>query len=114
MSKKDDFRSFIKTKPELIDYVNSGEMTWQKFYEIYDLYGNDRSAWDKYSSSKIVSNVPKIGDLVKNIDVDSIQSHINTAQKALSFIQELTTKAPSENISKIPSSPRPINKFFED
>ena len=36
--KKDDFKNFVRTKPELIKYVKNGEMTWQKFYEIYDLY----------------------------------------------------------------------------
>ena len=119
MTKKEEFKSFVKTKPELIDYVNNGDMTWQKFYEIYDLYGDDRSVWDKYpkiiSSGLNNNSLSKLTDLVKNIDIDSIQGHINTAQKALGFIQDLTTKNPTSNIvSKGPSIPRPINKFFED
>ena len=118
MSKKEEFKEFVKTKPELASYVNNGEMTWQKFYEMYDLYGDDRSVWDKFS--KVVNpgtnaSLSGLTDLVKNIDLNSIQSHINTAQKALGFIQELTTKnAASKVISKGPTVPRPINKFFED
>ena len=29
--KHDEFKNFVKTKPELIKYVQSGEMTWQNF-----------------------------------------------------------------------------------
>ncbi len=116
MTKKEEFKEFVKTKPELADYVNKGEMTWQKFYELYDLYGNDRSIWSKFG--KMLPNNSSLSgltDLVKNIDLNSIQSHINTAQKALGFIQELTSKNAAGNIiSKGPTVPRPINKFFED
>ena len=39
MDKKEEFKTFIKDKEFLIDKVNNGETTWQKLYEIYDLYG---------------------------------------------------------------------------
>lgn len=119
MASKDAFKEFVKARPVLADYVNKGDMTWQKFYEMYDLYGEDRSIWDKYqtfaASTSNGTNLNKLSDLVKNVDMDSIQSHINTAQKALGFIQDLTTKDASKIISpKGPITPRPINKFFED
>jgi hypothetical protein len=114
MTKKEEFKEFVRTKPELADYVNSGEMTWQKFYEMYDLYGTDRGVWDKFNKT----NGPSLNglkDLVKNVDLNSIQNHINTAQKALGFIQELTGKgAVGKALPKGPAVPRPINKFFED
>lgn len=118
---KDEFREFVKTKPELIKYVQNGEMTWQKFYELYDLYGTDESVWGKYilnDRSNIVNDISKITDIVKHVDVDSIKNHINTAQKAIDFVQDLTKKNPTpdltNNINKGPVSPRPLNKFFED
>ncbi len=118
MSKKEEFKAFVKTRPELIDYVNKGDMTWQKFYEMYDLYGDDRNVWNKFSKVPSTVQSPSLSgltDLVKNIDLNSIQSHINTAQKALGFIQDLTTKnAAGKIITKGPTVPRPINKFFED
>ena len=47
--------------------------------------------------------------------MDSVQKHINTAQKALGLVQELTTgKAGGASAVKGPLTPRPINKFFED
>ncbi len=119
--KREAFKNFIKNKPELVDYVNDGEMTWQKFYELYDLYGEDEKVWSRYGSTdRNLNNVnlSKITDMVKNVDVDSIKSHINTAQKAIDFVQDLTKKNPTpdltNNLNKGPVSPRPLNKFFED
>ena len=112
MSKKDEFKKFASSHPELNDYVNNGSMTWQKFFEMYDKYL--KSSQTKTNSSLNMSSIPKI---IKNIDMNSIQEHINTAQKALGVIQELTTKNTSSsviNAAKGPTSTRPINKFFED
>ena len=116
MAKKDDFKTFVSKKPELVDYIENGQMSWQKFYELYDIYGEDSSVWDKYhrkSVNESSDGVSKINELFKNVDINSIKEHINTAQKALDFVQELTGKAPSVS-AKTPITPRPLNKFFED
>ena len=42
-----DFKSFVRERPSLANYVNKNEMTWQKFYEMYELYGANNSIWDK-------------------------------------------------------------------
>ena len=111
MSKLDDFKSFVSTKPELSSYVKNGQMTWQKFYELYDLYGTDDRVWKDYSSTSD-NNLNTIKDMIKNVDMESIKEHINTAQKALDIVQELTGK--STTPSSIATTPRPLNKFFED
>ena len=117
--KQEEFKNFVRTKPELIKYVQNGEMTWQKFYELYDLYGTDESIWNKYilrDRSGVEDSISKITNMVKNVNVDSIKSHINTAQKAIDFVSDLTKKNPTsniaENLTKGPVSPRPLNKFF--
>lgn len=120
--KHEEFKNFVRTKPQLIKYVQNGEMTWQKFYELYDLYGEDETVWNKYilnndERSNITDSLSKITNMVKNVDVNSIKSHIDTAQKAIDFVQDLTKKNPSNvttNINKGPVAPRPLNKFFED
>ena len=119
--KNEAFKNFVRTKPELIKYVQSGEMTWQKFYELYDLYGEDENVWNKYilniDRNNVTDSINKITNMVKNVDVNSIKSHINTAQKAIDFVQDLTKKNPqniSSNLNKGPVAPRPLNKFFED
>lgn len=118
---QEEFKNFVRTKPELIKYVRNGEMTWQKFYELYDLYGTDEAVWNKYiisDRSGVGDSISKITEMVKSVDVDSIKSHINTAQKAIDFVSDLTKKNPVPNagevLTKGPVSPRPLNKFFED
>ena len=68
--------------------------------------------------SGVEDSISKITNMVKNVNVDSIKSHINTAQKAIDFVSDLTKKNPTsniaENLTKGPVSPRPLNKFFED
>lgn len=112
---KEEFKKFAKVHPELIEYIKNGEMTWQKFYEIYDIYGEDKEAWKTYSQKN--TNLPNgIQDIISGISAESIKKHIDTAQKAISVVQELTSKSKDQvvkNVGKI-VSPRPINKIFED
>ena len=117
--KSEEFKAFVKTKPELIKYVQNGEMTWQKFYELFDLYGEDEKIWNKYilRNDTEKEGLNKITDIVKNVNIDSIKEHIGTAQKAIDFVTDLTSKNPEkaiESIAKGPEFPRPLNKFFED
>ncbi len=125
MSKKEEFRNFVKTKPELASFVEKGEMTWQKFYELYDLYGEDNEVWNKYKGEdranlNITEGINKITNMVKNVDMNSIKNHINTAQKAIDLVQDFTTKKSADlasnlaSLNKGPAAPRPLNKFFED
>ena len=115
MSKKDDFKEFIRNKPELVQYIKNKDMTMQGFYEIYDVYGDSEEAWKPYLNQE-VSNSPKLTDIMKNLDLDEIQKHINTAQKALGVVGDLTSKGTTEasNLVKGPLMSRPLNKFFED
>ena len=119
MSKKEEFKEFIRNKPELVEYIKNKEMTMQSFYEIYDIYGDNEEAWMPYVRKKIkeeVKSTPKINDIMKNINMDELQKHINTAQKALGVVEELTSKGTTniKDIVKGPLTSRPLNKFFED
>ena len=118
MAKKEEFKEFIKSKPELVDYIKSGDMTWQKFYEIYDIYGDDEEAWKPYlkksTEDTSIISPQKFSEIIKNIKLDDIEKHINTAQKALGVVGDLTSKSTVENAIKGPLTSRPLNKFFED
>ena len=119
MTKIDEFKKFVKGKPNLIKYIENNEMTWQKFYEIYDIYGPDEKIWNKYElkGNGLNDGISKISNIVKSMDMDSIKNHIDTAQKAIDFVQDLTSKnkiKSNANKNIIPKEPRPINKFFED
>ena len=52
MSKKEEFKEFVKKNPSLINHVNNNQMTWQKFYELYDMYGDNNDIWDKYINTR--------------------------------------------------------------
>jgi len=108
---KETFKEFIRNKPELINYVNNGEMTWQKFYELYDLYGDNHEIWNKYTSPKTF----KVTELMDKFNPETLQKHLNNAQKALDIFSEFANKG-TENITNNikPNLERPLNKFFGD
>ena len=119
MSKKEEFKLFVKDHPELIRYIKTGEMTWQKFFEIYSLYEKDDKVWSKYFDNDEEEIIQKdnmsISDLinmVKNVDLDSVQKNITNISKALGLVQSLISK---DEISQTETyTPRPLYKKFED
>ena len=117
MDKKEEFKNFARQHPELLDYIKSKEMSWQNFYEIYDIYGNDQNAWSKYLNAGVPKDTMNVlTEKLKTMDMNSIQEHIKTAQKALNIVSELTgkTETTSPLTASVPKVTRPINKFFED
>lgn len=118
---KEEFKAFVRTKPELVSYVSSGEMTWQKFYEIWNLYGNDEKVWEKYkeknaSESKKTSDsfsFSSLIDSVKKVDMNSVQKGINSMQKAIELLQGLTAGKASGSAANT-YQPRQVFKKFED
>lgn len=123
MDKKEEFKSFVQKHPELVSYIKDKKNTWQDFYEIYDMYGDDKNVWDKYKDESPLNaeesrakstSLAELASLVRNINIDNVQKYINNAQKAINVIQELTSKNPVKTEKVIPKSPRPITKFFGD
>lgn len=122
MATKDEFKLFARKHPELVKYIKNGETSWQKLYEIYDIYGEDNNAWSDYLKNNTENitkttdyNFKSITEKLKNLDFNSIQEHITTAQKALGIVQELTSKGASTTATTAEAiNPRPINKIFED
>ncbi len=117
MDKKENFKLFVSKHPELLGSIKSKEMSWQDYYEIYDIYGEDMNTWNKYfnenKSDRDINQAKKITELTsifKNINMDNIQHYVNNAQKAINIIQELTKKTP-EVVAK---NVRPITKFYGD
>ena len=113
---------FVRNNPKLIKYVKNNEMTWQKFYEIYDIYGDEADVWKKYLSSdceeKVINSATSsIGftDFIywlKTVNLDGLQEGIDNVQRVLGIFQDFAKKDNSfkENEYK----PRPIYKNFED
>lgn len=111
MDKKENFKTFISNHPELLKFVKNKEMTFQDFYEIYDIYGEDEATWSKYfSSSNDDLRIKELGKVLKNINMDSIEHHVNNAQKVIGIIQELTKKTPDITTTV----DNPITKIYGD
>ena len=112
MSKKEEFKEFVRKNPRLITFVKNGEMTWQKFYEIYDIYGENTDAWKNYLEVATTTGVTtSLLDILKNIDLDNVQNGVNSIQRVLGVLQDMTGNKKTESQEY---KPRPIYKSFDD
>ena len=103
MAKIDNFKLFVKNNPNLITYVKNNTMSWQKFYELYDLYGEDNNVWNEYLNKDTTVNTTKteskksnkfsdILDMAKNLDTNKLQDGISSVQKAIGLIGDILVK----------------------
>lgn len=121
---KEEFKAFVRKKPELIDYVNNGDMTWQRFYEQWTLYGEDDAVWSKYKKQnnevkdeKTDSfNISSILETVKKIDMNQVQKGVQNLSKAIDILKGFTTKDAAATAATAATAyqPRQLFKKFED
>ena len=116
---------FVRSHPTLVKYVNNNQMTWQKFYEMYDMYGENHSIWNSYFSNPTLDSVSSspstktttVGDtsikeifnLVKQLDLETVRKGVDGLSKAVSLVQDLTA---SKKMSSYQA--RPLYKHLED
>lgn len=103
MSKKEDFKKFVSNHIEFVDYVKKNNVSWQSLYELYDIYGEDEKIWNKYinQSTKETLSISGLLDTIKNINIDSLEENINSIQKAVSLVEELTKPTKKEENNNI-------------
>lgn len=125
---KETFKQFVRTNPVLATYVNKGEVTWQRFYEMYDLYGENHSVWNQYLShdtrtasesikTTTVKEQSTLGDtsikdifnMVKSMDLDTVKKGVDGLQKAVGLLQEFTGVKKQDQYQA-----RPLYKHLED
>lgn len=120
---KDSFRSFVRNNPNFIYSVKNKKVTWQELYELYDLYGEDKTVFNKYLDESKSSNNNKnssrsafndISNMIKEMDVDKVQSGVTSLQKALSLFSELFASKESGSNGGSGYEPRAVYKRFED
>ena len=123
MTKIDNFKLFVKNNPNLITYVRNNTMSWQKFYELYDLYGEDNNVWNEYLNKDTTVNTTKteskksnkfsdILDMAKNLDTNKLQDGISSVQKAIGLIGDILVKDKKPDASTY--NPRPIYRRIDD
>ncbi len=121
---KESFKSFARGHTELANYVMNGKTSWQRLYELYEIYGENSSIWNDYFSSSSVNAVNKetevselstsLKDLVsniRNIDLDSVQKGITNIQKALGVLKDIGI---GQSSSATTYEPRPLYQHFDD
>ena len=119
---KENFKRFVRSNPNLIYYVNKKEKTWQEFYEMYDIYGENNSIWNKYKEvgdTVSVSDNPKVtvGDtsikdifnMIKKVDLESVRKGAEGLQKAIALVQDLGKPTVNNTYQA-----RPLYQHFED
>lgn len=113
---KMEFKEFVKNNPSLYKYVKNQEMTWQKFYEMFDLYGSDNEVWNDYLKTEQTVTETSSFDLLnwlKKFNLDEIQDGLTSVGRVISVLQDLGTN--KESISNQSTyKPRPLYKHFED
>lgn len=122
--KKEEFKNFVKKHPELISFVKKGDMTWQNFYEIYDLYGEESDGWKGYLNSKVAEEAiaktstgfgtKELISWLKGINLDSLQNGVDSLQRVVGLLSDLGGSKDSSIPKTDEYKPRPIYKHFED
>ena len=115
---KESFTLFVRNYPELSRSVLSNKTTWQQLYELYDMYGEDSSVWDKYifKSSDTVSkasdsSLNELINMIKKVDLNSVQKGVNNIQKTIGLLQDIGIgSSKSEEVYE----PRPLYQKFDD
>lgn len=106
MSKLEEFKKYVKKYPKLINYVKEGKMTWQDFYELYDIYGENDEVWSKYiseSSSMNASNINSNNTNTNNsINTDSVSSDdSNKESKSITSVGDVVKMIKNMDVNKV-------------
>ncbi len=122
---KESFKNFVKSHPELATSVMNHKSTWQDFYELYELYGEKNEVWNSYlgknalagvsSAKSKSSSMSELINMVKSVDLDSVQKTVGSLQKTIGLLQDIGIGGTSTTTAKTPSyEPRPMYKYFDD
>ncbi len=119
---KESFKSFARGHKELANYIMNGKTSWQKLYEIYEIYGENSSIWNDYftSASTSLSQITPettfkdLFNTIKNVDLDSVQKGITNIQKTIGLLQDIGIGGNTLPANTETYEPRPIYKYFED
>lgn len=113
---KETFKSFARSHPELAKTVLDGKTSWQKLYELYDIYGENNPIWNDFIENVVPTTKSTFKDLFntfRNIDMESVQKGVTNLQKTIGLLQDIgigsNQKTPTNSYE-----PRPLYKYFED
>ncbi|MEG9296531.1 YlbD family protein [Mangrovibacillus sp. Mu-81] len=93
-----EFKEFVRKHPKIVRDVRNGNANWQELFEDWYLLGEDDTRWDSYreagaqNDEKVEDNnksgwFDHVGELVKKMDANQLQSHINNISEVLGTVQ---------------------------
>ncbi|CAH2713386.1 hypothetical protein BACCIP111895_00521 [Neobacillus rhizosphaerae] len=126
------FKEFVRDNPKIIQEVRKGKSTWQELYEDWYLLGEEDKRWETIGSepdsesgsesdSEPEKNKESQGDwmsnimgMVKKMDPNQMQNHINNLSQALGAIQGVIAQFQGSNPTAGPVKPieGPKNPFL--
>ncbi|RIW27454.1 hypothetical protein D3H55_22880 [Bacillus salacetis] len=101
-----EFKEFVQKHPKLSNEVKKGSASWQELFEEWYLLGEEDSRWDKYREGKTGQQQDKkdskgfmdqIGGMLKNMDPDQMQQHINSLSQAIGAVQGVLSQFQSSS-----------------
>lgn len=110
---KETFKVFAQKHPELATSVLKEKTTWQKLYELYDIYGEKSTVWDSFIETR--NSKESIKDLFqtfKNLDMEQVQKGVASLQKTIGFLQDMGLG--STQNTRTTYEPKPIYTYFDD
>lgn len=124
---KENFKEFVRNNQALVTHVRNHSKTWQEFYELYDLYGENNNIWKEYlnndTSSSSHSTSSLLGDtslkelfnVIKRIDLDTVKKGVDGLQKVVGLAQDIVSTKSNNSINNRQFyQKRPMYKYFED
>lgn len=113
-----EFKEFVRNNPKIIQEVRKGNATWQELYEDWYLLGEDDERWDRIGKEvkeKTVSAdeeekktdwMSTITGMLKKMDTNQMQHHINNLSQAIGAIQGILSQF--QGPANQPSHPREL------
>ncbi|MCM3408956.1 YlbD family protein [Metabacillus litoralis] len=94
------FKEFVKKHPKLVQEVRKGNKEWQEVFEDWYLLGENDIVWKQYKGDQTEDSSEKetksksdfmtqIFSAVKQMDMDTVNHHINNMSSTISTIQGL-------------------------
>jgi hypothetical protein len=93
-----EFKEFVRKHPKIVKDVRNGNANWQDLFEDWYLLGEEDTRWAPYKDAGAKSDEKEeenskngwfdhVGELVKKMDANQLQSHINNISEVLGTVQ---------------------------
>ena len=123
----EEFKAFLKKHPSLVYEVRRGIYTWQEVYEDWYLLGEQNKLWESYREAGAAiaeeedsKRLDKEGeaslfDVLKKMDVQSMQKHVANLSQALGTISGVISQfqgsSSGKEDTKAPAAKKQSNPF---